>query len=56
MTASLLARDITLGYGDTRIVSDLVAQLLEVPVGVVTVSVGGVYLAWLLAAQFARRA
>jgi iron complex transport system permease protein len=38
------------------VVSDLVAQLLEVPVGVVTVSVGGVYLAWLLAAQFARRA
>lgn len=38
------------------VVSDLVAQLLFVPVGVVTVSVGGLYLAWLLAAQFARRA
>lgn len=38
------------------VVSDLVGQLLSVPVGVVTVSVGGVYLAWLLAAQFARRA
>ena len=38
------------------VVSDMVGQLLSVPVGVVTVSVGGVYLAWLLAAQFARRA
>ncbi|WP_407357771.1 iron chelate uptake ABC transporter family permease subunit [Microbacterium sp. LTA6] len=37
------------------VVSDAVAQLVAVPVGVVTVSVGGVYLAWLLAAQFTRR-
>lgn len=38
------------------VVSDTVAQLLRVPVGVITVSVGGLYLAWLLAAQYARRA
>lgn len=38
------------------VVSDAFAQLIAVPVGVVTVSVGGVYLAWLLAAQYARRA
>ncbi|MBL3700722.1 iron-enterobactin ABC transporter permease [Leucobacter luti] len=38
------------------VVSDAVAQLATVPVGVVTVSVGGIYLAWLLAAQYARRA
>ncbi|WP_334150499.1 FecCD family ABC transporter permease [Microbacterium sp.] len=38
------------------VVSDAVAQLVAVPVGVVTVSVGGIYLAWLLAAQYARRA
>ena len=38
------------------VVSDAVAQLIAVPVGVVTVSVGGFYLAWLLAAQYARRA
>lgn len=38
------------------VVSDAVAQLVAVPVGVVTVSVGGLYLAWLLAAQYARRA
>ncbi|WP_341978171.1 iron chelate uptake ABC transporter family permease subunit [Microbacterium sp. LWO13-1.2] len=37
------------------VVSDAVAQLIAVPVGVVTVSIGGVYLAWLLAAQFTRR-
>lgn len=37
------------------VVSDTVAQLAAVPVGVVTVSVGGIYLAWLLAAQYARR-
>lgn len=37
------------------VVSDMVAQLVAVPVGVVTVSVGGLYLAWLLAAQYARR-
>lgn len=37
------------------VVSDAVAQLVAVPVGVVTVSVGGFYLAWLLAAQYARR-
>lgn len=37
------------------VVSDAVAQLVAVPVGVVTVSVGGLYLAWLLAAQYARR-
>lgn len=36
------------------VVSDMVAQLVAVPVGVVTVSVGGLYLAWLLAAQYAR--
>ncbi|MGO3886476.1 MAG: FecCD family ABC transporter permease [Mycetocola sp.] len=38
------------------VVSDGAAQLMMVPVGVVTVSVGGLYLAWLLAAQYARRA
>ncbi|MFZ4895026.1 FecCD family ABC transporter permease [Plantibacter sp. Mn2098] len=38
------------------VVSDMVAQFVMVPVGVVTVSVGGLYLAWLLAAQYARRA
>lgn len=38
------------------VVSDAIGQLLMVPVGVVTVSVGGVYLAWLLATQYARRA
>ncbi|WP_307446740.1 MULTISPECIES: iron chelate uptake ABC transporter family permease subunit [Microbacterium] len=38
------------------VVSDAVGQLLAVPVGVVTLSVGGLYLAWLLAAQYARRA
>ena len=38
------------------VVSDAVAQLFMVPVGVVTVSVGGLYLAWLLATQYARRA
>lgn len=37
------------------VVSDAVAQLVAVPVGVVTVSIGGIYLAWLLAAQYARR-
>ncbi len=37
------------------VVSDVVAQLVAVPVGVVTVSIGGLYLAWLLAAQYARR-
>ena len=37
------------------VVSDTVAQLLAVPVGVVTVSVGGLYLVWLLAGQYARR-
>ena len=37
------------------VASDGVAQLLMVPVGVVTVSIGGVYLAWLLAAQYRRR-
>ncbi|MGK9148292.1 iron chelate uptake ABC transporter family permease subunit [Plantibacter flavus] len=37
------------------VVSDAVGQLVAVPVGVVTVSVGGIYLAWLLAAQYARR-
>lgn len=37
------------------VVSDALAQLLAVPVGVVTVSVGGLYLAWLLAAQYSRR-
>lgn len=37
------------------VVSDAFAQLLAVPVGVVTVSVGGIYLAWLLAAQYSRR-
>lgn len=38
------------------VVSDTVAQLMSVPVGVVTVSVGGLYLTWLLAAQYSRRA
>ena len=38
------------------VVSDAVAQLLAVPVGVVTVSVGGLYLAWLLATQYRSRA
>lgn len=37
------------------VVSDAVAQLLAVPVGVVTLSVGGIYLTCLLAAQFVRR-
>jgi iron complex transport system permease protein len=37
------------------VVSDMLAQLLMVPVGVVTVSVGGLYLAWLLARTSARR-
>ncbi|UOQ61459.1 iron chelate uptake ABC transporter family permease subunit [Leucobacter rhizosphaerae] len=37
------------------VASDGVAQLLLVPVGVVTVSIGGLYLAWLLAAQYGRR-
>lgn len=37
------------------VVSDAVAQFAAVPVGVVTVSVGGIYLAWLLAAQYTRR-
>jgi len=37
VTASLLARDITLGYGDTRIVSDL---SLEVPDGSFTIIIG----------------
>lgn len=37
------------------VASDAVAQLLMVPVGVVTVSIGGLYLAWLLAAQYGRR-
>jgi iron complex transport system permease protein len=37
------------------VVSDVVAQLVAVPVGVVTVSVGGIYLTCLLAAQFLRR-
>lgn len=37
------------------VVSDTIAQLAAVPVGVVTVSVGGIYLAWLLAAQYTRR-
>lgn len=38
------------------VVSDAVGQLVAVPVGVVTLSVGGLYLAWLLAAQYTRRA
>lgn len=38
------------------VISDAAAQLLFVPVGVVTVSIGGIYLAWLLATQYARRA
>jgi iron complex transport system ATP-binding protein len=37
MTASLLARDITLGYGDTPIISDL---SLEVPDGSFTIIIG----------------
>lgn len=35
--------------------SDLLAQRWGFPVGVVTVSVGGAYLAWLLAVEFRRR-
>lgn len=35
--------------------SDVLAQRLGFPVGVVTVSLGGTYLAWLLAAEFRRR-
>lgn len=38
------------------LVSDAIAQLAHVPVGVVTLSVGGVYLAWLLGRQYAARA
>ncbi len=34
------------------VVSDAIAQLVGVPVGVVTVSLGGLYLAWLLAVQY----
>lgn len=34
------------------VVSDAIAQLMQVPVGVVTVSLGGLYLAWLLAVQY----
>ena len=37
------------------VVSDATAQLLSVQVGVVTVSVGGLYLAWLLARQYRTR-
>ncbi|MEE1796242.1 iron chelate uptake ABC transporter family permease subunit [Streptomyces sp. BE308] len=33
--------------------ADFVAQRIDLPVGVVTVSVGGAYLAWLLARQYA---
>lgn len=36
------------------VVSDAIAQLALVPVGVVTVSLGGLYLAWLLAVQYRR--
>ncbi|MFD7549377.1 FecCD family ABC transporter permease [Streptomyces sp. NPDC059816] len=37
------------------VAADYVAQRIDLPVGVVTVSVGGLYLAWLLAGQYARR-
>nr|WP_307854119.1 iron chelate uptake ABC transporter family permease subunit [Streptomyces sp. RG38] len=37
------------------VAADFVALRVDVPVGVVTVSVGGVYLAWLLARQYAGR-
>lgn len=35
--------------------SDVIAQRLGFPVGVITVSVGGAYLVWLLAAEYRRR-
>ncbi|MGW1145525.1 FecCD family ABC transporter permease [Streptomyces sp. NPDC002454] len=37
------------------VAADFVAQRIDLPVGVVTVSVGGLYLAWLLARQYAAR-
>lgn len=37
------------------VTADYAAQRLELPVGVVTVCVGGLYLAWLLARQYATR-
>jgi iron complex transport system permease protein len=37
------------------VASDHLAQRLQLPVGVVTVSVGGLYLAWLLGRQYAGR-
>ncbi|WP_414930676.1 FecCD family ABC transporter permease [Streptomyces sp. SHP 1-2] len=37
------------------VAADLAAQRAEVPVGVVTVSVGGVYLVWLLALRYSGR-
>ncbi|MER6914522.1 iron chelate uptake ABC transporter family permease subunit [Streptomyces sp. NPDC000594] len=37
------------------VAADFTAQRIELPVGVVTVSVGGLYLAWLLARQYAAR-
>ncbi|WP_257135255.1 iron chelate uptake ABC transporter family permease subunit [Streptomyces sp. wa1063] len=35
--------------------ADFIAQRIDLPVGVVTVCVGGAYLAWLLARQYAGR-
>jgi iron complex transport system permease protein len=35
--------------------SDVLAQQLGFPVGIVTVSVGGAYLVWLLAAEYRKR-
>ncbi|UGS27991.1 iron chelate uptake ABC transporter family permease subunit [Microbacterium resistens] len=39
----------------TLLASDVLAQRLGLPVGVVTVSLGGAYLAWLLVSEFRRR-
>lgn len=33
--------------------ADLVAQLVDLPVGVITVSIGGIYLVWLLSREYA---
>ncbi|MEW2569809.1 iron chelate uptake ABC transporter family permease subunit [Streptomyces sp. NPDC047070] len=67
LAAPQIAQRLTRTAGSLRVVptaltgaavlvaSDHVAQRVTLPVGVVTVSVGGVYLAWLLARQYASR-
>lgn len=37
------------------LISDIIAQRVDFPVGVVTVSLGGAYLTWLLASQYRRK-